>query len=1564
MSALRAVPLLPTKRQRLSPDWSNCIVCQTNTKERFAKPTERGISSLTQVASSRKDHVYSRLWPDIENIQHKDVKWHPSCYASYTLKTYKEKSSPPSLSTPVLPRYVPQTRLSSNHPTRFNPELCVICQRDRSHHSKAGTNKLVQVQTESGASRLEAAANRRQDEVFMRINGINLVKEQVKYHPYCRSAYVSERNITCATKLLFERGSGDGDNDDVFNNTLELLMQEISEPLRSGAALELSDVRARFNDLLHKADQDKPGNIDNRQLKTLLLRRFGDQLAFQHPFSSSSSQLLYDRSVQQADVVNVVCQLTQQQEDSSAHEELSPTQTVDSKPDTSTSAAVLHAALAVKSDLRNLRQKNLQSEKVDLEEAAKFVPDSLYCLLKSILSDDDDDDQDPDADLHRAILNIGQDIAYQASHRRLAPAKHVGIALAVHQATRSKTLVQLLHAAGHCICYEQMQRIDTSLAKRQMCRFEENQVTVSSNLTPGNFVQYAADNIDILEKTLDGKGTFHATQMAVFQNGSLDQAATTASLPSPGRKRVLKDVPEGFHDISPAGMESKSKKLQPSFPPAGELMELCRVGQFNPHDLAWLVSRNLHHNHQVIPAWTAYNQQMTAVKDTTKTVIGHMPIIRAPAHEFDTVWTVILRAKRVSQFLGQVHTVITFDQALYYKAKELTWLRPEECTKVIIRLGGFHTALNFLRCIGQHYADSGLKDIWMDSGLYSDCTAGKILEGKHWKRAVRAHKLTFEALWRCLWPKLAECYPADKAATKALESIVTCFEKKDVQAATSLLPQVTTHMIQLAQHLAHFEDGCPENAMLVYWMQYMRMVSTLLSFIRAEREGNWSLHLSSLAEMLPWFSVYDHTNYARWAPVYLLDMQHLPTTAPEVNMQFQAGNFGVRESTKPFSSLPTDQALEHINRIGKVAGGLVGITKTDSALDRWSLTYTERAHLADSTYKMLGVRIDPEGWEHVESGATRLKRDEEDVQKLVDELTLQCIFQTSGTDLISLATKDVATPDITDSLLTAFKRGKQLASDYMDARLQNDNSTFYDRLVKVKSKTFSDLYTVKTGCSKESTIKADRDLYRRLLTAVQSGRDVDIHGLLKYELAPVPMSLASLDGNLHKADKAPLRHILEDDLGLAQLPKTSRPTCVVIDAMAVVQAIGKPVGATTFGDLADSFSKSILSHFKAATRVDVVFDQYRNNSIKSGTRTRRAGVKGRSIRRVIEGRTVPLPTQWQGFISMSANKADLVQFLSQELMNGVSKVPSGCELVVAGGFQDGEGVSSSSGRCVEHLQSSQEEADTRLALHAAEAALTGYRRTVICSKDTDVLVILLHFMNQLSPEVWMSTGTYTKPHFLPVHKIHQRQPGDVLESLLAFHALTGCDTTSHFAGFGKKMAWKVYKDQPKLIVGLGRGLVTSTLTTKVEQFVVKLYSAKDQCSVNELRCKLFYTKPAEKLPPTQDALVQHTHRAHYQTMVWRSALLPKPDLPAPTDHGWVEDGDCLKPVLTTLTAVPEACVELVTCRCKKKCGSASCSCRKKKLPCTHACACNRDDCQNIHNPDNTAVELDSDSDDE
>ena len=64
-----------------------------------------------------------------------------------------------------------------------------------------------------------------------------------------------------------------------------------------------------------------------------------------------------------------------------------------------------------------------------------------------------------------------------------------------------------------------------------------------------------------------------------------------------------------------------------------------------------------------------------------------------------------------------------------------------------------------------------------------------------------------------------------------------------------------------------------------------------------------------------------------------------------------------------------------------------------------------------------------------------------------------------------------------------------------------------------------------------------------------------------------------------------------------------------------MQAMGKPAGLKMFGDLSDAFSYAVFNNFcERCTRVDVVFDRYRKESIKSGTRANR-GSQSRPILR-------------------------------------------------------------------------------------------------------------------------------------------------------------------------------------------------------------------------------------------------------------------------------------------------------------------------------------------------------------
>ena len=114
------------------------------------------------------------------------------------------------------------------------------------------------------------------------------------------------------------------------------------------------------------------------------------------------------------------------------------------------------------------------------------------------------------------------------------------------------------------------------------------------------------------------------------------------------------------------------------------------------------------------------------------------------------------------------------------------------------------------------------------------------------------------------------------------------------------------------------------------------------------------------------------------------------------------------------------------------------------------------------------------------------------------------------------------------------------------------------------------------------------------------------------------------------------------------------------------------------------------------------------------------------IRHLVKDGTTKLPSSWDNFISVNANKVDLIRYLTTELLPSASKLRARRELIVAGGSVDPKIVVSSCQGNLPHLQSNQEEADTRLILHAKEAVLIGFLKIIVICKDTDVFVLFIH----------------------------------------------------------------------------------------------------------------------------------------------------------------------------------------------------------------------------------------------
>jgi len=115
------------------------------------------------------------------------------------------------------------------------------------------------------------------------------------------------------------------------------------------------------------------------------------------------------------------------------------------------------------------------------------------------------------------FLSVAQDLVYNFScGKHWTP--NIGLANTLHQATRSKELVELFHMAGHFISYNNLKQVDTALEERALLTMDvDTGAVVPPNFVPNRFVHFTCDNIDINDGSFDGKNSFHTTQVAGWQ---------------------------------------------------------------------------------------------------------------------------------------------------------------------------------------------------------------------------------------------------------------------------------------------------------------------------------------------------------------------------------------------------------------------------------------------------------------------------------------------------------------------------------------------------------------------------------------------------------------------------------------------------------------------------------------------------------------------------------------------------------------------------------------------------------------------------------------------------------------------------------------------------------------------------------------------------------------------------------------------------------------------------------------------------------------------------------------
>ena len=245
----------------------------------------------------------------------------------------------------------------------------------------------------------------------------------------------------------------------------------------------------------------------------------------------------------------------------------------------------------------------------------------------------------------------------------------------------------------------------------------------------------------------------------------------------------------------------------------------------------------------------------------------------------------------------------------------------------------------------------------------------------------------------------------DPASTEEQPQSIEEIENHNLQEACSLYEDLmkkrkTAEEVSAADVLSRIKcllqehrDLMKDDRTALLWLQYMDMVDILRLFIKAERTGNWRLHLQALSEMLPYLAAAGHNLYAKSVRLYLQFMSSLETDHPGVYREFVAGFHVVRRTNRLWAGLSTDLVIEQVlMRSLKTSGGLTrGRGRTERQRVIWLLSLPASAEINRAVLELTGVHYSTSE-QNKDMSKSRQARDMKDTQPLLVALAEKSPF--------------------------------------------------------------------------------------------------------------------------------------------------------------------------------------------------------------------------------------------------------------------------------------------------------------------------------------------------------------------------------------------------------------------------------------------------------------------------------------------------------------------------------------------------------------------------------------------
>eukprot|EP00794_Sanderia_malayensis_P021054 gene21054-23110_t len=941
----------------------------------------------------RKNELLSTIATEFSKEEVPDLQYgyHPKCYSKFTHKK----------SLQILEKAENARKILADHE-------CCICRKRKTAKNGSGYERLEKCETENAAKSLKEAAIKHKDNSSLLVELVSVDWEVIvaKEYFYHRTCY---RNYTYA-----ERESAP-----VENNSFQSLLQYIKEQvIDSGKVINMNEILSKDEMFQSEEPSTSKTSIitDSRTLSSKIAKSLGTKIEFWLP--RRGSLFIFSNEVPKGQVIEVSQPALKKA-------------AISKKNDNDSTEKIKKVAKFLRDEIKKSNDTLQQwpPSEDDLLSSETELPFNLVTFLKALLSEGGN----ITGRKKKRIESIGKDIIYCVKNGRDRTDKHVLLSLCVKRKTGSKEIVNWLNKLGHCISYDEVRYLETTLAVQQT-KYKALKTFVPAVIQPERFLTFVWDNNDINPETLTGIN-MHCTNGIMVQLAQPeDEIVHQPVSPVTKKARSYRALQT---DLDPV---CNNKRVNPdSIPYQMQPIQECEIiSKYT--DFLWSLlkqqaaAQELHYS---IPNWTGFNALISEEIPTFHR-IPYLPAIDALPTKLEIVLELLQQSKIKAELLGLQETDIVLDQAVYAKAFELLQMPRHQSLKdfVVLRLGAFHTTCTFLAIIGKRFGDAGLRDIIVEADLLGQSSVEEALNGKHYNNSLRVLKYVFDALNRL-----------------KRESFANWLEGSENQGTVETLTSMTSFSTALHDITKENFDSLLANSdwFKKLFLKYEEHLSGTLSVKIEQCYRNVTVNSLKITTLL-FFQI------------------------------CCLGNFAVRRQPGCFNVIPSDQCIEQtINRGQKCHGGITGYSTSVGTVQRWMLT----SHCAaNAVYKLESMlSIGDEASLTKDIGAARMKFDEESVARTYEVVKSWGSPFTISEHITNLSSGLVAPQEVQNDFIRAHEKGESAMMDFINERVATSARPFYDPIARLKLKTFASMKAKKVCKLKEkiTTMNVERGLFAKLL---------------------------------------------------------------------------------------------------------------------------------------------------------------------------------------------------------------------------------------------------------------------------------------------------------------------------------------------------------------------------------------------------------------------------------------------------------------------------------------------------